>query len=150
VIELVYETHAISTDNERGIATGWLQGELSERGRELARELGRRRRDDGLAAVFASDLRRAVETAELAFAGTEIPIRQDERLRECDYGDLNGGPAAEVAATKLSRIDTPFPNGESYVDVVERTRGFLADLIEEQFEWQPGWEYELRPAATIL
>jgi alpha-ribazole phosphatase/probable phosphoglycerate mutase len=184
VIELVYETHAISTHNERGIATGWLPGELSEQGRELARELGRRRRDDGITVVFSSDLRRAVETAEIAFAGSGIPVQQDERLRECNYGDLNGGSAAGVAAVKLSRIETPFPNGESYLDVVVRTREFLADLvsdhdgervlliahsanrwaiehllegrpladlIQEQYEWQPGWEYVLdERAATIL
>ncbi|MBA2359285.1 MAG: histidine phosphatase family protein, partial [Actinobacteria bacterium] len=62
-VEIVFETHSISTDNERGIATGWLPGLLSERGRTLAAELGERRRDDGIAAVFTSDLRRAVETA---------------------------------------------------------------------------------------
>jgi broad specificity phosphatase PhoE len=41
-IELVFETHSISEDNERGIATGWLPGSLSPLGRELASELGRR------------------------------------------------------------------------------------------------------------
>jgi broad specificity phosphatase PhoE len=131
VIELVYETHSTTTDNEHGIATGWLPGELSECGREQAGELGRRRRDDGIDVVFSSDLRRAVETTELAFQGSEIPLYQDARLRECDYGDLNGAPTAEVTATRLDRIETAFPNGESYRDVVARTRGFLADLMRE-------------------
>jgi broad specificity phosphatase PhoE len=36
------------------------------RGRINAAEMGRRRRDDGVAAVFTSDLRRAAETAEIA------------------------------------------------------------------------------------
>lgn len=62
---LVFETHQISEDNEAGRATGWLPGRLAARGREEAAELGRRRRDDGLAAVFCSDLRRATETAEI-------------------------------------------------------------------------------------
>jgi broad specificity phosphatase PhoE len=53
-IEIVFETHSISVDNERGIATGWLPGRLSERGRRLAGELGARRRDTGLAAPFSS------------------------------------------------------------------------------------------------
>ena len=131
MIELVYETHSTSTDNEQGFATGWLPGELSERGREQARELGRRRRDDGIEAVFSSDLRRAVETAELAFEGGELPLNQDARLRECNYGDLNGAPTAEVTATRLDRVETPFPNGESYRDVVARTREFLVDLMRE-------------------
>ncbi|MFD0889954.1 hypothetical protein ACFQ08_35890 [Streptosporangium algeriense] len=37
-VDLVFETHSISEDNERGVATGWLPGRLSERGRALAAE----------------------------------------------------------------------------------------------------------------
>jgi broad specificity phosphatase PhoE len=131
MIELVYETHSTTTDNEAGIATGWLEGRLSETGRAQAKALGERRRDDGLAAVFTSDLRRAVETAEIAFPGSELLVRQDSRLRECNYGKLNGGPAAEIERERLLRIDQPFPGGESYRQVVERTRTFLNDLLQE-------------------
>ncbi|WP_220182978.1 histidine phosphatase family protein [Sphaerisporangium album] len=55
-VEIVFETHSWSEDNDRGIATGWRHGRLSERGRRLAVELGDRRREDGLTAVFTSDL----------------------------------------------------------------------------------------------
>jgi broad specificity phosphatase PhoE len=128
-VELVYETHSISTDNERGIATGWLPGKLSQRGREGARELGARRRVDGVACVFASDLRRASESAEIAFAGSGIPMLLDWRLRECDYGELNGRPVREVEAVRARHVDEPFPGGESYLDVVRRTESFLDDLV---------------------
>ena len=73
-VELVYETHSTSVDNECGIATGWLPGELSASGREQARLLGERRRDDGIAAVYASDLRRAIETAEKGAGTTSAGI----------------------------------------------------------------------------
>lgn len=126
-VELVYETHSISVDNERGIATGWLDGQLSRRGRRLARELGERRRDEA-DVVYTSDLGRALETAELAFAGTSIAVHLDARLRECDYGELNGRPVAEIDAERVRRIEEPFPGGESYGDVVARTRSFLDDL----------------------
>ena len=126
--EVVYETHSTSVDNERGIATGWLDGELSARGREQALELGRRRRHDGISAVYVSDLGRAVETAEIAFGGTDFPVRYDPRLRECDYGDLNGAPVDEVATVRRRHVDEPFPRGESYREVVERMRAFLDDV----------------------
>jgi broad specificity phosphatase PhoE len=128
-VELVYETHSITVDNERGIATGWLPGELSELGREQARALGERRRDDGIAAVYTSDLRRAVETAEIAFDGSGIPVRHDARLRECDYGELNGASVEQVTAVRRRHVDEPFPGGESYRQVVERTRAFLDDVV---------------------
>jgi len=99
------------------------------RGRELAAELGERRRNDGIEAVFASDRRRAIETAEIAFAGSGIPLFLDWRLRECDYGELTGGPAEQVGAEVKSRIDVPFPGGESYRDVVQRMNRFLDDLF---------------------
>ena len=111
MIELVYETHSTTTDNEARIATGWNEGRLSETGREQAKALGERRRDDGLAIVFTSDLHRAAETAEIAFAGSELPMRQDGRLRECNYGELNGRPVPEIDAEKLRRIDEPYPGG---------------------------------------
>lgn len=127
-VRIVYETHAITVDNERGIATGWLPGALSEAGRRGAAELGARRRDDGVDAVFCSDLARAVDTVEIAFGGSGIPVHVDERLRECDYGELNGTPVARLDAERVAHVDVPWPGGESYRDVVRRTRAFLDDL----------------------
>jgi 2,3-bisphosphoglycerate-dependent phosphoglycerate mutase len=177
-VEVVYETHSISVDNETGHATGWLPGELSERGRELAAELGRRRRDDGIATVYTSDLRRAVETAEIAFAGSALPVVQDARLRECNYGSMNGRPREEVHAMG---IDERYPEGETWREAVERVTGFLRELPDRhdgervlviahmsawyaleclakglppedvfgtRMDWQPGWEYRLEPAQS--
>lgn len=127
-IEVVFETHSFSEDNEHGIATGWLPGRLSARGRNAARALGERRRNDEIAAVFSSDLGRAVETATIAFDGTRIPILLDWRLRECDYGDLNGTAAADVHGQRATHLDVPYPGGESWREAVERVGRFLRDV----------------------
>jgi 2,3-bisphosphoglycerate-dependent phosphoglycerate mutase len=127
-IELVFETHSTTEDNERGIATGWLPGRLSASGRQQAAELGRRRGRDGLAAVFCSDLARAAETASIAFAGSPIPVLLDWRLRECDYGTCNGTGAADLLANRDDRLDDPYPGGESWRQAVTRVGGFLDDL----------------------
>src|SRR5437870_5047066 len=112
-IEVVFETHSVSEDNEHGRATGWDHSRLSARGRALAAELGQRRRDDRLAAVFSSDLYRAVETASIAFEGSPVPVLYDWRLRECDYGDWNSGPVARHIDERYSHIETRYPGGES-------------------------------------
>jgi 2,3-bisphosphoglycerate-dependent phosphoglycerate mutase len=125
-VEVVYETHSTSEDNEAGIATGWLPGRLSATGREQARELGERRRDDGIAVVFTSDLGRAVETAEIAFAGSGLEIVQDARLRECSYGELDG--TAEPVHDRAEHVEVPYPGGESWRQAVERVIGFLDEL----------------------
>ena len=124
-IEIVFETHSTTEDNEAGRATGWLPGRLSEQGMAQARELGRRRALDGIAAVFCSDLRRAVQTAELAFDGSGVPLLHDWRLRECDYGELNGMPAAEMHAGRRGHLDVPYPGGESWRQAVARGERFL-------------------------
>jgi 2,3-bisphosphoglycerate-dependent phosphoglycerate mutase len=90
--------------------------------------MGRRRRDDGIAAVFTSDLRRAAQTAEIAFAETGIPVLYDWRLRECDFGARNGSPAAEVRRDRVDYCDRPYPGGESHSQAMRRVAGFLADL----------------------
>ena len=92
------------------------------------RALGERRRDVDV--VYASDLGRAVQTAEIAFRGTGVPVHLDRRLRECNYGELNGRPAPEIdAARRLRDLEEPFPGGQSYREVVQATRSFLADVV---------------------
>jgi alpha-ribazole phosphatase/probable phosphoglycerate mutase len=130
-VEIIYETHSLTEDNENGIATGWLPGRLSGQGRRFAAELGTRRRVDDLAAVFVSDLHRAVETAQIAFADTPIPIYRDPRLRECNYGELNGCPVTVLAAQRARHIDQPFPGGQSYRQILTATGDFLQNLAED-------------------
>ncbi|GAB2458203.1 hypothetical protein GCM10027062_42740 [Nocardioides hungaricus] len=129
VVQIVFETHQPTEDNEAGIATGWLPGRLSAYGRSQAAELGDRRRNDGLDAVFSSDLARAVETVDIAFVGSDIPVLLDWRLRECDYGELNGMPRDRVHADRLAQLATPFPGGESWQQAVARVGRFLSDLL---------------------
>jgi broad specificity phosphatase PhoE len=144
-VDIVYETHSTSEDNERGIATGWLDGRLSERGRRQAEELGERRRQDGILVVFTSDLGRALETAEIAFSGTDIPVFTDARLRECNYGHLNGMPVTRLQAERTQHIDAPYPSGESYRQVVGRVAAFLADLARN---WEGARVLVIGHAAT--
>jgi broad specificity phosphatase PhoE len=80
--------------------------------------------------VFTSDLRRAVETAEIAFEGSPIAILPDARLRECNYGSMNGKPRPELDALRRSKLDEPWPGGESWREAVERVEGFLREVSD--------------------
>ena len=169
---VVFETHSTSEHNEAGIATGWLGGALSAAGRAQAVELGERRRDDGIEAVYASDLWRSMETAAIAFKGSGIPLYVDWRLRECNYGELNGMPRPVLDEQRTRRVDEPWPGGESWREAVARVSSFLDEVrgervlvighvathwaldhrvhgrpLEElaaaEFDWKPGWEFVL-------
>jgi 2,3-bisphosphoglycerate-dependent phosphoglycerate mutase len=127
-IQVVFETHSTTLDNEAGRATGWLPGHLSATGQARARELRQRREHDGITAVFSSDLERAVQTASLAFGDSGLPVLYDGRLRECDYGQCNGADAAELRAARPEHLERPYPGGESWRQAVTRVGRFLTDL----------------------
>ena len=129
-VAVVFETHSISEDNEAGFATGWLGGRLSNAGRDQAARLGERRRRDGIDMVFTSDLNRAVETAQIAFGTSDLPVLLDWRLRECNYGRMNGMPRTQLDAERSARLDEPFPDGESWREAVQRVVLFLDELAD--------------------
>jgi len=124
---ITYFVHGTTTDNENGIATGWNHGELSDTGRRQSAMLKEQVKDEEYDVVFCSDLRRAADSAQLVFGDREIQIIKDKRLRECDYGDLNG--AEEFVLKSYDPVKMRFPNGESYIDVEKRIRSFLKDLL---------------------
>lgn len=125
-VHITYFVHGTTTDNQAHLATGWLPGELSEAGRQQARKLGEQAADKHFDVVFCSDLKRAVDSAQLGF-GDKYKIVQDNRLRECNYGDLNGKPHT-FKDNMDDFVDAPFPNGESYKDVEKRIADFLQFL----------------------
>jgi broad specificity phosphatase PhoE len=127
--EVVFETHSWSEDSDAGIASGWNDTPLSRRGRALATELGQRRRADGTSIVLASDLRRAAQTAEIAFEGCSIPVLLDWRLRECNYGLRNGTPAESLVADRHRFLTTAYPGGESWTQAVARCALVLDDIV---------------------
>ena len=60
--------HGETVDNANNIMQGQTQGCLNERGREQARQVAERLASEQIDAVVASDLRRAVQTAEVIAA----------------------------------------------------------------------------------
>src|SRR6266542_996125 len=127
-IEVIFEFHSTSLDNEAGVASGWSDPPLSAKGRAVAKELGERRQGEQIDAVFCSDLRRAIETAEIAF-GKRIPIHADHRLREYDHGTMTGTPVERIHAERPAGVDSPFPDGESLREVAKRVRDSSPNLL---------------------
>jgi glycyl-tRNA synthetase len=128
-VRITYFVHGTTLDNEKDISSGWKDVELSEKGirqsNELPKQIGNKKFD----AIFSSDLKRAVRSAEISF-GKKYLVIQDKRLRECDYGDFNGKASSVVEPMQEKSIQTRFPNGESYGDVKKRIAEFLNYLYK--------------------
>ena len=122
-IEIIYFVHGTTFDNANSKCSGWKQVNLNEQGKEQAKKLGEitNYKFDFL---FTSDLVRAVDSANLAWP--ELEKIQDKRLRECNYGDFDGEDKSLVKYE--DHINTPFPNGESLLDVQNRIEDFIAFL----------------------
>lgn len=131
MITIHYESHATSVDNVVRRASGHADVPLHETGEAQARQMGLRYAEVALDIIFCSDLQRAYRTAEIAFAGRNLPIIRDRRLRELDYGDWTGRSVDAMQAERGHRVIVPFPNGESYVQSAARIRAFLTDLLRD-------------------
>jgi broad specificity phosphatase PhoE len=126
-VQITYFVHGTTTDNEVHISSGWYDVDLSELGIQQSKDLTAQTNDMHFEVVFCSDLKRAVNSAQITW-GDKYKIIQDARLRECNYGDYNAKPSSEVEPLQEQSITTPMPNGESYEMVKERIASFLSDL----------------------
>ena len=82
--------HGETVDNARQIMQGQTQGELNEQGREQALQVAERLAGESFDAVVSSDLRRAVQTAEIIAAPHGLPVVTMPLLRERDWGGFTG------------------------------------------------------------
>ena len=126
-VKITYFVHGTTTDNESNLSSGWNDVQLSELGERQSEELTEKTSQHNFDVVFTSDLSRAYNSARLTW-GDRYKIIQDERLRECNYGDYNGKSSDIVEPLQEKSITTPMPNGESYEMVKDRISDFLSDL----------------------
>lgn len=127
--KIMYFVHGTTTDNAAKLCSGWKEAELNELGREQAKNLGETVKNIKFDIIFTSDLKRAIDSSNIAFPNCE-KIR-DYRLRECNYGDLDGKSKFDVIYE--DHIYEPFPNGESLKDVEMRINDFI-NYIQENYQ----------------
>ena len=126
--KIIYFVHGTTTDNADKLCSGWKEAMLNELGKEQAENLRNiiNEKEIKFDAIFTSDLKRAIDSSNIAFP-TYNKIT-DKRLRECNYGDLDGKHKNLVIYEE--HIENPFPNGESLKDVENRIREFIKFLKE--------------------
>jgi 2,3-bisphosphoglycerate-dependent phosphoglycerate mutase len=100
---LVLLRHGESEWNRENRFTGWVDVDLSDKGREEAREAGRLMLAEKFEfdVAFTSVLKRAIRTLWMALDGMDlmwIPVHNSWRLNERHYGALQGLNKAETAA----------------------------------------------------
>jgi 2,3-bisphosphoglycerate-dependent phosphoglycerate mutase len=145
ICKLFVFRHAETTDNSRGIFSGWRDPKLTLKGLSQAREIAEQLRRDKIDYAFTSHLKRARKTLEIVLeTRSVIPVFTDDRLIERCYGLLQGKSKRKVAKERpewFAQVhrgyDFPPPEGESLKMVENRTLHFLVQL-EEWLRQSPG------------
>lgn len=114
--------------------TGWVPVSLSEEGHRQVAGLVERMRPVRLAAVYASPVARAVETARPLAASKGVRVRAREGLGEVRYGEWQGRRLRTLARSSLWRSmvarpsDMRFPGGEALRDTQARAVAAIEEL----------------------
>ena len=93
---IILARHGETDWNRDGIWQGHGDPPLNELGRRQAAELAKRLADVPIDVLYSSDLRRAMETAEIVARSRGLSIRPDAELREIDIGAWSGLTRAEI------------------------------------------------------
>lgn len=137
-MELYFVRHGESMSNALGVMEGWGDSELSERGRDQARQVARKMGDIGsFDSLFCSPLVRARSTAGAIgrVIGLE-PIIIDN-LREIHIGRWDGQPLPALKIVYSNELERwakedhglVFPGGESLGDFYERAGHALDQIL---------------------
>jgi len=133
---LLLVRHGLTEFNEDRRFMGHSDIELNAAGRKQAEKLRDYLADEKIDAVYASDLKRTAEMAEIILAGRELGINHCPELRECDYGSCEGLTFGEINSRypKVAEmcidftLDLAFPEGECFTDFFERASRFIEKL----------------------
>lgn len=125
--------HGQSEANVRGEYCGWSQVPLTEKGFDDARRAGKLLEGIAFDKIYASDLKRTMQTCETALPGQ--PYEADPLLRELYTGSLEGIPIqkarelyGEVHDQALKSSDFRLYGGENRQMELNRTREFLRKM----------------------
>jgi probable phosphoglycerate mutase len=138
VTQLLLARHGETVDNADGLILGRRDPPLSARGLEQARGLATAAKRAGIAIVWSSPMRRALDTAAIVSEATGAPVSALEALAESDRGDWEGLPVSDLrraqpalfAAFEAAADGFAFPGGESLAEQVSRTRAALDRIAE--------------------
>jgi glucosyl-3-phosphoglycerate phosphatase len=135
VTTLLLARHGETDWNREGRWQGQTNTSLNDRGRGQALALAEQLRAEKIAAVYSSDLERAVETAAIVAAERDLPVRQDRRLRELFFGEWEGLTTPEIETRFPEEVTrwrangaAPGAGGETYPEMGKRVVAALEEI----------------------
>mgnify|MGYP000384100069 CR=1 FL=1 len=140
-MKIYFVRHGETDWNKERKIQGQVDIPLNEFGRHLARETAKGLRDVPFDVCFTSPLGRARETAQIILQGRDVPILEDKRILEMNFGVLEGKCCSkegwDVPDSFRMFFDDPVhyqapEGGEDFQAVRKRTGDFLNWLFAQE------------------
>lgn len=136
-MRLLLIRHAETPWNAEGRFQGHTDIPLSPNGQRQAAALARVMVTETVHTLYASDLQRTLQTAQTLAKTLGLPVQQEPRLREMSFGAWEGLTLSEIqqqdaellAARQVDPMRVTPPGGETLVQVTDRVRGTLHELL---------------------
>ncbi|MFQ5633410.1 MAG: histidine phosphatase family protein [bacterium] len=134
--KLILIRHGETKHNAAGKFQGHFDSELSKKGFQQAEAVAKRVASTAFAALYSSDLKRTMQTAQPIFQETRHAIIADARLRERDFGIFQNHSLREIqekfpeAHAKFSLQDPDYviPQGESSNQLTKRVMAVFEEI----------------------
>lgn len=131
--------HAQAEGNLHHTVQGNREVEITPLGREQIAALSRRFADIPVDAVFSSDLKRAVETAQAISRPRGVPLYPEKAFREVDFGTWEGRAWDDLAAEQPEQVENfnehlekfQAPGGETAAMLLRRFMPALERIVKE-------------------
>ncbi len=137
--QLILVRHGETVHNVAGIAQGWNDSALSDKGRGQVQRLAEKLVEYAPTAIYSSPLGRARATAEIIAEETGLAIATLDDLREMNYGGWEGRSFLDVRREYedvyqrwINDETCPCPDGESHADVRARIERAIAAIDSER------------------
>ncbi|MEJ8554104.1 histidine phosphatase family protein [Tepidibacter sp. Z1-5] len=140
MIKFIFIRHGLTLDNESMKLSGFIDSELSDKGKKQAKQTSIRLKDEKIDFIYSSPLKRAIDTAKEISQINNVDINILDELKEMNFGDFEGLTFKDIESNykeeyerlKNKSFEYNFPNGENMIGFHGRISNKIDDIIKEQ------------------
>jgi broad specificity phosphatase PhoE len=125
-MKLIITRHGETVGNVNNFCQGQTPGQLTKKGIDQAKKLGKRFKDEKIDVIVSSDLKRAIDTAgEIIKHHPNLKLKLDKRIRERSLGSMEGKPLPKNIDWNNLPKDV-----ETTKDIIKRAKEFIYDIYK--------------------